>query len=472
MTSIKSSIIETVEQVKAGQISAVSLVQDSLQKIAKNQSYNSVLDINERALLQAEEIDARIAEGDTGGDLLGIPYLSKDNIITQDMKTTAASRILENFRAPFEASVIGRLEAAGAICVGKTNLDEFGHGSSTENSAYGVTKNPYDPQRTPGGSSGGSAAAVALGLVPFALGTDTGGSIRLPASFCGTVGYKPTYGLVSRYGVIAMASSCDVVGPLARDVADTAYVLNVIAGHDPLDATTIERDRDYTLKTPADLEGLKVGLIKEHVGENLAAPLREKVLRHVENLKARGAKVEEVSLSADAVSLAIYYIIVPAEISSNLARYDGVKYGQSFPLAKDLTETYMQTRGQGFGDEPIRRILTGTYVLSSGYQDEFYKRAQKARTLLRRDYEKVFKKYDALIGPTAPTTAFKFGDKRDPLEMYLSDDMTISANLAGVPAISIPAGEIDGLPFGLHLQAPQGQDKRLLEIAAAVEEVV
>ncbi len=466
------SLPDLVGEIKNGERSVVSLVQECFTRAAQVQDYNAVLELSQEAMVRAEYLDRLIAEGKTEGALLGVPFLVKDNFLTHATRTTAASKILETFESPYQATAIENLEEAGAIMLGKTNLDEFAHGSSTENSAFGPTKNPHDATRVPGGSSGGSAAAVALGIAPFALGTDTGGSIRLPASFCGTVGYKPTYGLVSRFGVIAMASSMDVIGPFTTNVADTGYVLDVLAGDDPYDATTISREDDYCVNTPADVSKLKIGIVKEHMGENISDAMRDHTQQKIDALKDAGATVEEVDLPNDAVSLETYYIIMPSEVSSNLARYDGIKYGYRSDTAQNLYDTYLQSRGEGFGAEPTRRIITGTYALSSGYQDAYYKKAQKVRTLLRRDYANVFNDYDVLIGPMAPTTAFKLGEKREPVQMYKSDDLAISANLAGIPAISIPGGEIEGLPFGLQLQAPSGHDKRLLEIAAAVKEVV
>lgn len=465
-------IEQLVEEIKSGKRSAVDLTKECLERIEEKKDYNSVIETNQQAIIRAEEIDSRVAGGNTEGDLLGIPYLVKDNILNSYTANTAASNFLGDFHSPYQSTAVERLEEAGAILLGTANMDEFGHGSSTENSFFGPTKNPHDKTRVAGGSSGGSAAAVALGLTPFTLGTDTGGSIRLPASFCGAVGYKPTYGLVSRYGVIAMASSMDVIGPLAMSVADSAQVLNVIAGDDPNDATTISREDDYRINNGVDLSSLKIGLVKEHMGEHVDEVVRENTWQKIEILRDAGATVDEVDLPNDEISLAIYYIIMPSEISSNLARYDGIKYGRSAEDAKSLLDTYLLSRAQGFGQEPTRRILTGTYALSSGYQDAYYKKAQKTRTLLRQDYDNLFKTYDVLIGPTAPTVAFRMGEKPEPVQMYLMDDMTISANLAGVPAVTVPSGNIDGVPFGMHFQAPSGQDKRLLEVASAVEEVL
>ncbi len=461
---------ELVEKVRAGEVSAVSLVQQSIDKAKESEDYHALLEINNQALEQAKSIDERIAKGEKDGALLGIPFVAKDNFLTHHTKTTAASKLLDNFQAPYQATAIEKLEAEGAIMIGKANLDEFAHGSSTENSAYGPTKNPHDKSRVPGGSSGGSAAAVALGIVPFALGTDTGGSIRLPASFCGVVGYKPTYGLVSRYGVIAMASSTDVIGPITRNVSDSGYLLDILAGQDPLDSTTIEREKSYQSKAH-NLKGLKVGIVSEHMGEGVDSSVKASIQSAIDKLKEAGAEIVEIDMELNELALAAYYVIAPAEISSNLARYDGVKYGVSAENAGDLLETYLKFRGEGFGEEPIRRILTGTFVLSSGYQDAYYKQAQKVRTQITEEYARAFEKVDVLIGPTAPTPPFKLGEKQDPLSMYLSDSMTIATNLAGLPAISLPVAT-DDLPVGLHLQGAQRTDKKLLDIAMSVEDLL
>ncbi|MEX0748709.1 MAG: Asp-tRNA(Asn)/Glu-tRNA(Gln) amidotransferase subunit GatA [Candidatus Saccharimonadales bacterium] len=466
------TLSELVAELKAGQRSVEAVVSESLKRAEAAVDFHALLELNPAALERAKSLDADLAAGVVPGPLFGVPCIVKDNFLTSDTKTTAASKILETFQAPYQATAVERLEAAGAIVIAKANLDEFAQGSSTENSAFGPSKNPHDKSRVPGGSSGGSAAVVALGIVPFALGTDTGGSIRQPASFCGVVGYKPTYGLVSRYGVVAMASSCDVVGPITNSVSDAAYVLDVLAGPDPRDSTTIEREVDYTVTRPADLRGLRVGVIAEHLSETVEPGVKQELGKAVDKLKANGAVVSDIKLPLDKLALAVYYIIVPAEISSNLARYDGVKYGLSVDSANDLLETYLQTRGAGFGAEPLRRILTGTYVLSSGYQEAYYQQAQKVRTLIREDYARIFSDYDVILGPTVATTAFELGAKQDPLSMYLSDSMTIATNLAGIPAISLPAGESDGLPVGLQLQAAQRQDKRLLEVAAALEDIL
>lgn len=458
-------------QVKDGKTTAESLVEQSLQAIQATADYHTVLEVNEAAREQAQRLDRRIKEGQPAGRLAGVPFIAKDNFLTRRTRTTAASNMLKNFTAPYQATAVERLEAEGAILVAKANLDAFAHGSSTENSDFGPTRNPHDESRVPGGSSGGSAAAVILDQVPFALGTDTGGSIRLPASFCGAVGYKPTYGLVSRYGVVAMASSTDVIGPLARTVEDVALVLDVMAGPDAYDATTIDREQHYT-GLPTDVDGLKIGVVQEHLNQDVEPAVRDAVQSATEQLNAAGATVETVSMPSDELALASYYIIVPAEISSNLERYDGVKYGLSDPDAASLEATYRLSRAHGFNDENKRRIMTGTYVLSSGYYDAYYKQAQTVRTKLIQDYDKTFQKYDVLVGPTAPTTAFKLGERtQDPLHMYLTDAMTVGASLAGLPAASVPVGVDNGLPVGLQVVGPQRQDRRVLEAAAAIQQL-
>jgi aspartyl-tRNA(Asn)/glutamyl-tRNA(Gln) amidotransferase subunit A len=387
-------------------------------------------------------------------------------------ETTAASNILKGFEAPYQSTAIERLEAEGAICVAKANLDAFAHGSSTENSDFFTTKNPHDMTRVPGGSSGGSAAAVMLDMAPFALGTDTGGSIRLPASFTGAVGYKPTYGLVSRSGVVAMASSTDVVGPLTRTVADATAVLDVMAGRDELDSTTIDREEAGYQVSSLDVAGKKIGIIKEYMSDDLQPAVRQSVETAIQKLKNAGAIIEEVSLPSLPLALAVYYVLCPAEVSSNLSRYDGQRYGYTAGEANDLNESYTKTREIGFGKEAKRRIMIGTYVLSSGYYDAYYKKAQTVRTKLIKEFEQAFENVDFLLGPTVATTAFKIGEVSDPLQMYLTDVLTVGANLVGNPAISIPAGEDAGLPIGLQLMAPSRHDRDLLSLAAKTEELL
>ncbi len=476
MGDITRPIADLVADVKAGKVTAVELAEASLARIKATESFHTTLELNPQALEQAKAVDKRVKAGEDL-PLAGVPFAAKDNYLTFGTHSTAASHILEPFKAPYQGPVIERLLAAGAVMVAKTNLDAFAHGTSTENSDFGPTKNPYDPTRVPGGSSGGSAAAVALGQVTFAIGSDTGGSIRQPAALCGVVGLKPTYGLVPRTGVVAMASSTDVMGPLTRNVADAGAVLDVMAGPDASDATTIERDPEsYAVKpgslTPS-LKGLKIGLIKEYLGEGLNEQTKAKLLALVPQLEAAGAEVHEASVPATTLALAAYYILVPAEVSSNLARYDGVRFGHSSPKATNLEETYRLSREEGFGPEAKRRVMIGTYVLSSGYYDAYYKRAQKVRTKLVADFDQAFAKYDLLIGPTSPSPAFPIGSKsQDPLALYLEDVMTVAVNLVGIPAISIPLGAVDGLPVGLQLMAPQRGERSLLAAAQATEAVV
>lgn len=468
-------ISDLARKVQAGEALAVDLVQESLKAIAEKEEYKAIIStIENRALERAADIDKRISDGEAIGRLAGVPFIAKDNFLAFGAETTAASNILKGFQAPYQATAINKLEAEGAICVAKANLDAFAHGSSTENSDWFTTKNPHDQTRVPGGSSGGSAAAVLLELAPFALGTDTGGSIRLPAAFCGVVGLKPSYGLVSRSGVVAMASSTDVIGPITKSVEDAALVLDCMAGKDPLDSTTTKRDSDsYVPKEPA-LNGKRVGVIKEHMGEGVEPEVEASIREAIEKMKKAGAVVEEVSLPSIKLSLACYYIIVPAEISSNLSRYDGQRFGYSHPEAKTLDESYEMTRSIGFGPEAKRRIMLGTYVLSSGYYDAYYKRAQQVRTKLIEEFSRTFEKFDFLIGPTAPSVAFKLGENTDdPLRMYLSDVMTVGVNLVGAPAISLPSGlSSQGMPIGLQVIAPFGSDKKLLEVAKTIEEVL
>lgn len=468
------AIATIVSDVQAGKVTARANVEKSLKLINDRADYKAILAvITERALERADQVDALIRSGQSAGKLAGVPFIAKDNFLVFGAETTAASNILKGFNAPYQSTAIERLELEGAICVAKANLDAFAHGSSTENSDFMITHNPHDKTRVPGGSSGGSAAAVALEMAPFALGTDTGGSIRLPASFCGVVGYKPTYGLVSRSGVVAMASSTDVIGPLTRSVADAALVLDCMAGKDALDGTTIDRaETPYTETAPQDLSKLRVGVVSEYFGEGLDAGVRGQVESQVEALKNTGAQVQDVSMPSLSFALACYYVLCPAEVSSNLSRYDGQRYGFSDDSAKNLDESYTKSRSIGFGDEAKRRIMIGTYVLSSGYYDAYYQKAQLVRTKIINEFVEAFKKYDVLIGPTAPVTAFRIGEHTsDPLEMYLIDIMTVAANLAGIPAVSVPVGATNGLPVGLQIMAPQREDGRLLSVAQAVEEM-
>lgn len=462
-----SHIIPIVEAVKNGKKTAREHVAAAMQRIKDTADYHVVLEtVSERALARADEIDRAIAAGEMVGRLAGVPFVVKDNILTLGSHTTAGSSILANFKAPYQATAVERLEAEGAIVVAKANLDAFGHGSSTENSDFGPTKNPHDQTRVPGGSSGGSAAAVALDIVPFALGTDTGGSIRQPASFSGVVGFKPTYGAVSRFGAVAMASSTDVIGPLAHTAYDAQLVLSIMGGQDERDSTTVEVPM---IAPQTDIKKLRVGVIRQHMGEGVQPEVKAHVSAAVEKLRAQGATITEVDLPVLELALPAYYIIVPAELSSNLSRYDGVKYGHAATDAHDLNDHYSKTRAEGFNDENIRRIMIGTYVLSSGYYDAYYRKAQTVRTLIINEFAKAFEKFDVLVGPTAPTTAFKLGERAsDPLQMYLSDVMTVGVSLAGLPAVSVPVGAVAGLPVGMQLIGSQRGDMKLLSIAETV----
>lgn len=471
-----ASIATIAADVQAGKTTASELVERALKTVEEKQDFNAVIAATaERARERAKEIDERVKKGENVGALAGVPFIAKDNFLTFGSETTAASNILKGFNAPYQATAINKLEQAGAIVVAKANLDAFAHGSSTENSDFMTTKNPVDVTKVPGGSSGGSAAAVILDMAPFALGTDTGGSIRLPAAFCGAVGLKPTYGLVSRSGVVAMASSTDVIGPLTRTVEDAALVLDIMAGKDALDGTSIDRNPDgYIIQNSEfKIQKSKIGVIKEYMGEGLDPEVKKNIEQAIEKLKAAGAVVEEVSLPSLPLALAVYYVICPAEVSSNLSRYDGQRYGFSHPDAKTLDESYNWSRSEGFGKEAKRRIMIGTYVLSSGYYDAYYKKAQQVRTKLIQECNEAFKKYTFLLGPTAPTTAFEIGaNTEDPLQMYLTDIMTVAVNLVGSPAISIPAGTVQGMPVGLQLVAPQHYDRQLLELAIKTEELL
>jgi aspartyl-tRNA(Asn)/glutamyl-tRNA(Gln) amidotransferase subunit A len=473
-----ASICELHQQLVNKERSAVEIVQEALNRIEQLDSkLNSFLCVTaDRALQQAQQVDAKIAAGEEIGLLAGIPIGIKDNLCTQGIPTTCASKILQNFVPPYESTVTQKLADAGAIMVGKTNLDEFAMGSSTENSAYQVTANPWDVQRVPGGSSGGSAAAVAADECVVALGSDTGGSIRQPASFCGIVGLKPTYGLVSRYGLVAYASSLDQIGPLARTVEDAAILLQAIAGYDAKDATSLNvQIPNYLAALKPTLKPksrVKIGIIKETFGEGLDPIVEQAVTKAIETLQELGAEIQVISCPRFRYGLPTYYIIAPSEASANLARYDGVKYGFRSPDAENLIDMYCQTRAEGFGAEVKRRIMVGTYTLSAGYYDAYYLKAQKVRTLIKQDFERALSQVEVLVCPTAPTTAFKAGEKTsDPLSMYLSDLMTIPVNLAGLPALSIPCGfDEQGLPIGMQLIGKVLGEARLLEVAYAYEQ--
>lgn len=467
-------VAELADEVRSGKVTALELVERALKTIEEKKEYDAIIvTLDERAKARAISVDSEVKVGHKDGRLLGVPFIAKDNYLVFGAETTAASNILRGFHAPYQATVIEKLEAEGAICVAKANLDAFAHGASTENSDFFTTKNPHDTSRVPGGSSGGSAASVVLDLAPFALGSDTGGSIRQPASFSGCVGYKPTYGLASRSGVVAMASSTDVMGPLARSVDDAALIMDVIAGRDPLDSTTIEPDERGYAKPKLDLKNVTIGVIKEYMGDGVQDGVKACVQEAINKLSDAGATIKEISIPSVPLALSVYYIICPAEVSSNLSRYDGQRYGFSAKDAKDLNESYTKSRGEGFGKEAKRRIMIGTYVLSSGYYDAYYRKAQTVRTKLVKEFDEAFKSVDFMAGPVAPTTAFKIGqNSSDPLQMYLSDVMTVAADLTGMPAISIPAGLADGLPVGLQLMAPQKQDRDLFGLAKAAEELL
>lgn len=463
-----ANIQKIVEAVSSGSSSARQQVQDALKRAEERKGYNAILSLtSERVLSRADEIDAKIKNGEDAGRLAGVPFIAKDNFLTFGSPTTAASKILGNFETPIQATAIEKLEAEGAICIGKANLDAFAHGGSTENSAYGPTKNAVDQTRVAGGSSGGSAVAVALDIVPFTLGSDTGGSIRQPASFNGVVGVKPTYGTVSRFGVVAMASSTDVIGPITKNIEDAELIMDVLAGKDDYDATTLP---DFFKPQIDNVEKQKIGIVKELMSNGVDPEVLKVTNDYAERLRAKGHEVEEVSLPLAPMCLAMYYIIVPAEVSSNLARYDGVRYGVHAG-AKDLGELYGKSRDQGFEPENKRRILIGSYVLSSGYYDAYYNQAARARTLLIQQFNELFENYDTLISPVAPTPAFKLGENTDdPLKMYMTDVMTTPANLAGVPALSVPAGETaEGLPVGVQLIGQMKSDAALLALAKSME---
>jgi aspartyl-tRNA(Asn)/glutamyl-tRNA(Gln) amidotransferase subunit A len=476
MSSTWLPVQEIADKVNAGKLSAEELVDKALSLINKNKEYNSVIALTaDRARERARDIDTLVKSGTSAGRLAGVPFIAKDNFLVFGAETTAASNILKGFNAPYQSTVITSLEAEGAICVAKANLDAFGHGGSTENSDFGPTLNPKDKSKVPGGSSGGSAAAVVLDLVPFALGTDTGGSSRQPASFSGCVGYKPTYGLMSRSGIIAMASSTDTVGVLGYTVEDVAYVTDCMSVKDSLDSTTIDRDpAGYVLDQPIEsLRGKKFGLIQEYMADGVDEDVKNSINQAVKRLESQGAEIVSISIPSLALALAVYYILVPAEISSNLSRYDGQRFGYSDSTAKDLEESYVHARSKGFGAEAKRRIMIGTHVLSSGYYDAYYKKAQLVRTKIINEVDRAFESVDFLIGPTAPTTAFELGkNTHDPIQMYMSDIMTVGASLTGIPAIVIPAQEVKGMPVGLQIMAPQKADKALFEVAQLAQKEI
>ena len=469
---------ELSARMRTGEITSKEITAAVLEKIeATEAEINAFISVTpEQALARAEEVDGRRASGAELGVLAGIPLAIKDVICVEGGRTTCGSRILENFIAPYDATIVGRLRRADAVFIGKTNMDEFAMGSSTENSHFGPTRNPRDPERVPGGSSGGSAAAVAADETILALGSDTGGSVRQPAAYCGVVGLKPTYGRVSRYGLVAYASSLDQIGPVAKDVEDAALLLEVIAGHDRRDSTSIDAPIPaYTESLKQEIKGLKIGLAREHFPDQLDAEIAQTTRQAAESLQQAGAELVDISLPVAGhpeYCIGAYYLIAMGEASANLTRYDGVKYGYRAEGAADLLEMYCRTRSEGFGTEVRRRIMLGTYALSAGYYDAYYLKAQKVRTLIRRDFERAFAQCDALLSPVAPTTAFRIGENvDDPLQMYLNDIYTVSVNLAGIPGISVPfATAGDGLPIGVQLLAAPLQEEILLRLAYTLEQ--
>lgn len=471
------TVHELKEKLEKKELTSYEITKAYIEKIEEREKdvQAFVTTLEKEALEKAEEIDKKIESGEIVEKLAGIPIGIKDNICTKGVKTTCSSKMLENFVAPYDATVMEKINSEKLINLGKLNMDEFAMGGSTEHSYFHITRNPWNLNKVPGGSSGGSAAAVAAGIIPWALGTDTGGSIRQPASFCGVVGLKPTYGLVSRYGVVAFASSLDQVGPITKDVTDSAMLLNIIAGKDKMDSTSIEREKiDYTKALKNDVKGLKIAVPKEFFGEGINEEVKENLEKAIEIYKALGAEVSEVSLNIAEYALASYYIIACAEASSNLGRFDGVRYGHRAKEYSNVKELFRNSRTEGFGQEVKRRIILGTYVLSSGYYDAYYKKAQQVRTLVMNEFNKVFNNYDVILTPTSPTVAFDIGSKiNDPLAMYLSDICTVSVNIAGLPGISIPCGvDKNGMPIGMQLIGNKFTEETLLNTAYTFEQKI
>ncbi len=464
---------EIAEKIKNKEISSVEVTKLTLQHAkSMNGTINGYITIcEEEALKKAAEVDAKIAAGEKLSPLAGVPYAMKDNICTKNILTTCASKMLYNFKPPYDAFVTKKLDEADCVLIGKTNMDEFAMGASNETSYFGPVRNPRNTDCVPGGSSGGSAAVVAADMAYFAIGSDTGGSVRQPASFCGVTGLKPTYGMVSRFGLVAFASSLDQIGPITKDAKDAALVMNIISSHDSMDSTSLDIARpDYSAKLENDIKGLKIALPKEYFA-GASKDVLEKTKETIEHLENLGATVTEISLPVADYALAAYYIISSAEASSNLARYDGVKYGFRAEKFDDITDMYRKTRGEGFGKEVKRRIMIGTYALSSGYYDAYYKKAQQVRGLLKKNYDEVFEKFDVIASPVYSTTAFKLGEKlSDPVEMYANDLCTVSANITGIPAISVPCGEgSDKMPIGLQLMGKPFEEELLLNIASVIQ---
>ena len=471
------TVHELIEKLKNKELTSTEITQSYIDRIKEKEPEVQafVTTLEDEAIKQAKEIDEKRATGEIENNLAGIPIGIKDNMCTKGIKTTCSSHMLENFVSPYDATVVEKLKSENLIDLGKLNMDEFAMGGSTEYSYFHKTYNPWNLNKVPGGSSGGSAAAVAANMVPWALGSDTGGSIRQPSSFCGVVGLKPTYGLISRYGLVAFASSLDQIGPITKDVEDSAILLNLIAGHDEKDTTSANiAKKDYTKNLKNNIKGKKIGVPKEFFGEGINAEVKEKLQEAIETYKELGAEVEEFSLDIAKYSLATYYIIACAEASSNLGRFDGIRYGYRTPEFSNLKELYKKSRSEGFGPEVKRRIILGTYVLSSGYYDAYYKKAQKVRTFVKKQFDENFKKYDVLLTPVAPTTAFEIGSKsNNPIEMYLADICTVSINIASVPAISIPCGvDKNGMPVGMQLIGDRFSEAKLLNAAYTFEQKI
>ncbi len=469
------TVHELQEKLKSKELTIPQITKAYIDKINEKekdvQAFITIL--SEEAEKQAEELQNKVEKGEVEGDFVGIPIGIKDNICTKGIKTTCASKMLENFVSPYDATVMKKVNAENMIDLGKLNMDEFAMGGSTEYSYFKKTKNPWNLNKVPGGSSGGSAAAVAAKMVPWALGSDTGGSIRQPASFCGVVGLKPTYGLVSRFGLVAFASSLDQIGPITKDVRDSAMLLNIIAGHDEMDSTSVDREKvDYTKCLEKDIKGLRIAVPKEFFGEGINEEVKASLEKAIEKYKELGAEIHEISLDIAQYSLASYYIIACAEASSNLGRFDGIRYTYRAKDAKNLKEIYKKSRSEGFGPEVKRRIILGTYVLSSGYYDAYYKKAQKVRTLVMNEFNKAFENCDVILTPTSPTVAFDIGSKsNNPLEMYLADICTVSVNIAGLPAISVPCGfDKEGMPVGMQLIGNRFKEETILNAAYKFEQ--
>ncbi|MDM5214582.1 Asp-tRNA(Asn)/Glu-tRNA(Gln) amidotransferase subunit GatA [Peribacillus sp. NJ4] len=475
MSLFEQKVSELHERLHKKEISVTDLVNESYERIGQvEDKVKAFLTLDEEnARNQAKRLDDQLVKGENEGALFGMPIGVKDNIVTKNLRTTCASKILENFDPIYDATVVQKLQQAETVTIGKLNMDEFAMGSSNENSAFQATRNPWNTDYVPGGSSGGSAASVASGEVLFSLGSDTGGSIRQPAAYCGVVGLKPTYGRVSRFGLVAFASSLDQIGPITRTVEDNAYLLEAISGVDPMDSTSANVDvPNFVNSLTGDVRGLKIAVPKEYLGEGVGEEARNSVLEALKVLEGLGAEWEEVSLPHSKYALAAYYLLSSSEASANLSRFDGVRYGHRTDNAETLIEMYKQTRAEGFGDEVKRRIMLGTFSLSSGYYDAYYKKAQKVRTLIKKDFEDVFEKYDVIVGPTTPTPAFKIGEKvADPLTMYANDILTIPVNLAGVPGISVPCGfAANGLPLGLQMIGKHFDESTIYRAAHAFEQ--